>query len=232
MKARETAKNKAERLVIGLSGASGVAYGIRMLEACRELGIESHLVMTKPAEMTIGYETELSPRQVAAKADFSYAVGDIAAPIASGSFKTKGMIVAPCSVRTMSEIATGVTTNLLTRSADVMLKERRPLVLMVRETPLHLGHLRSMTALAEMGAIILPPVPAFYAEPRTLSDLVDQMVGRALDLFGYDWPDVKRWGEELAKGKRKPTSPSARSAAKGEVAVAGSRASEGRRGKK
>jgi 4-hydroxy-3-polyprenylbenzoate decarboxylase len=203
MKARETAKNKAERLVIGLSGASGVAYGIRTLEACRQLGIESHLVMTKPAEMTIGYETELSPRQVAAKADYSYAVSDIAAPIASGSFKTKGMIVAPCSVRTMSEIATGVTTSLLTRAADVMLKERRPLVLMVRETPLHLGHLRSMTALAEMGAIILPPVPAFYAEPRTLSDLVDQMVGRALDLFGYDWPDVKRWGEELAKGRRK-----------------------------
>ena len=232
MRARETAKNKAERLVIGLSGASGVAYGIRALEACRQLGIESHLVMTKPAEMTVGYETELSPRQVAAKADYSYAVTDIAAPIASGSFKTRGMIVAPCSVRTMSEIATGVTTSLLTRAADVMLKERRPLVLMVRETPLHLGHLRSMTALAEMGAIILPPVPAFYAEPRTLSDLVDQMVGRALDLFGYDWPDVKRWGEELAKGRRKPTSPSARSAAKGEVAVAGSRASEGRRGKK
>jgi len=206
MKARETAKNKAERLVIGLSGASGVAYGIRALEACRQLGIESHLVMTKPAEMTIGYETELSPRQVAAKADYSYAVTDIAAPIASGSFKTRGMIVAPCSVRTMSEIATGVTTNCLTRAADVMLKERRPLVLMVRETPLHLGHLRTMTALAEMGAIILPPVPAFYAEPRTLADLVDQMVGRALDLFGYDWPDVKRWGEELAKGKRKKSS--------------------------
>jgi flavin prenyltransferase len=206
MKGQDTAKNKAERLVIGLSGASGVAYGIRMLEACAELGIESHLVMTKPAEMTIGYETKLSPRQVAAKADYSYAVTDIAAPIASGSFKTKGMIVAPCSVRTMSEIATGVTTSLLTRAADVMLKERRPLVLMVRETPLHLGHLRSMTALAEMGAIILPPVPAFYAEPRTLSDLVDQMVGRALDLFGYDWPDVKRWGEELAKGRRKKSS--------------------------
>jgi 4-hydroxy-3-polyprenylbenzoate decarboxylase len=196
-------KNEAERLVIGLSGASGVAYGIRLLEACTELGIESHLVMTKPAEMTIGYETKLSPRQVAAKADYSYAVTDIAAPIASGSFKTKGMILAPCSVRSMSEIATGVTTSLLTRAADVMLKERRPLVLMVRETPLHLGHLRTMTALAEMGAIILPPVPAFYAEPKTLSDLVDQMVGRALDLFGYDWPDVKRWGEELAKGRRK-----------------------------
>ena len=206
MKAQGTAKIEVERLVIGLSGASGVAYGIRLLEACRELGIESHLVMTRPAEMTIGYETKLSPKQVAAKADYSYAVTDIAAPIASGSFKTRGMIVAPCSVRTMSEIATGVTTSLLTRAADVMLKERRPLVLMVRETPLHLGHLRTMTALAEMGAIILPPVPAFYAEPRNLSDLVNQMVGRALDLFGYDWPDVKRWGEELAKGRRKKKS--------------------------
>src|SRR5580765_734682 len=144
MKAQETAKNKAERMVIGLSGASGVAYGIRLLEALRDLGIESHLVMTKPAEMTIGYETQLSPKQVAAKADYSYAVTDIAAPIASGSFKTKGMIVAPCSVRTMSEIATGVTTNLLTRAADVMLKERRPLILLVRESPLHLGHLRTL----------------------------------------------------------------------------------------
>jgi flavin prenyltransferase len=196
-------KSKAERLVIGLSGASGVAYGIRLLEACKDLGIESHLVMTKPAEMTIGYETSLKPRQVAAKADHHYAITDIAAPIASGSFKTAGMIVAPCSVRTMSEIATGVTTSLLTRAADVMLKERRPLVLMVRETPLHLGHLRSLTALAEMGAIILPPVPAFYAEPKTLGDLVDQMVGKALDLFGYDWPDMKRWGEDVAKSKRK-----------------------------
>jgi 4-hydroxy-3-polyprenylbenzoate decarboxylase len=203
MTRQETAKNDTDRLVIGLSGASGVAYGIRLLEACAELGIESHLVMTKPAEMTIGYETKLSPKQVAAKADYAYAVTDIAAPIASGSFKTRGMIVAPCSVRTMSEIATGVTTNCLTRAADVMLKERRPLVLMVRETPLHLGHLRSMTALAEMGAIILPPVPAFYSEPRTLSDLVDQMVGRTLDLFGYDWPDVKRWGEDVAKSRRK-----------------------------
>jgi 4-hydroxy-3-polyprenylbenzoate decarboxylase len=229
MKGAGNLKSKSERLVIGLSGASGVAYGIRALEALRELGIESHLVMTKPAEMTIGYETKLSPRQVAAKADYSYAIGDIAAPIASGSFKTEGMLVAPCSVRTMSEIATGVTTSLLTRAADVMLKERRPLVLMVRETPLHLGHLRTMTGLAEMGAIILPPVPAFYAEPKTLSDLVDQMVGRALDLFGYDWPDVKRWGEDFAKSRRKPTSPNA---AKGEMAVAGSRASKGRRGKK
>ncbi|HVV27745.1 MAG TPA: UbiX family flavin prenyltransferase [Rhizomicrobium sp.] len=200
-------KDKAERLVIGLTGASGVAYGIRALEALRELGIESHLVMTRPAEMTIGYETPLSPREVAAKADYHHAVTDIAAPIASGSFKTRGMIVAPCSVRSMSEIATGVTTNLLTRAADVMLKERRTLVLMVRETPLHLGHLRSMAALTEMGAIILPPVPAFYAEPRTLADVVDQMVGRALDLFGYEWPDVKRWGEDIAKGRRRKKSP-------------------------
>src|ERR1700727_2898621 len=202
MKAQETAKNKAERLVIGLSGASGVAYGIRALEACAELGIESHLVMTKPAEMTIGYETQLSPKQVAAMADYSYAIGDIAAPIASGSLKTKGMLVAPCSVRTMSEIATGVTTSLLTRAADVMLKERRPLILMVRETPLHLGHLRSLVTLSEMGTIILPPVPAFYAEPKSLSDLVDQMVGKALDLLGYRWPKMKRWGEELSNGAR------------------------------
>jgi 4-hydroxy-3-polyprenylbenzoate decarboxylase len=201
-RAREPEKPE-QRLVIGLSGASGVAYGIRLLEACRELGLESHLVMTKPAEMTIGYETSLTPRQVAAKADRHYAAGDIGAPIASGSFKTAGMIVAPCSVRSMSEIATGVTTGLLTRAADVCLKERRRLVLMVRETPLHLGHLRAMVALAEMGAIILPPVPAFYAEPKSLSDLVDQMVGRALDLFGHTWPQVRRWGEDLRQGKRR-----------------------------
>lgn len=190
------------RLVVGISGASGVVYGIRLLEALKEVGAESHLVVTKAGEMTIGYETKLSPKAVAAMADKVYAIADIAAPPASGSFKTAGMIVAPCSVRTMSEIATGVTTNLLTRAADVTLKERRPLILLVRETPLHLGHLRTLTQLAEMGAIILPPVPAFYAEPKTISDLVDQMVGRMLDLLGYDWPKVRRWGEDLAKGRR------------------------------
>ena len=193
---------RVSRLAVGISGASGAAYGIRLLEACAELGIESHLVMSKAGEMTIGYETQLKPKQVAAKADKVYAIGDIAAPLASGTFRTDGMIVAPCSVRTWSEIATGVTTSLLTRAADVTLKERRPLILLVRETPLHLGHLRSLMQLAEMGAIILPPVPAFYAEPRTLSDVVDQMVGRVLDLLGYDWPAVKRWGEDLAKGRR------------------------------
>jgi 4-hydroxy-3-polyprenylbenzoate decarboxylase len=190
------------RIVVGISGASGVAYGIRLLEALKEVGAESHLMITKPGEMTIGYETKLSPKAVAAKADHTYAVSDIAAPLASGSFKTAGMIVAPCSVRTMSEIATGVTTNLLTRAADVTLKERRPLILLVRESPLHLGHLRTMTALAEMGAIILPPMPAFYAEPKTISDHVDQIVGRTLDLLGYTWPVVRRWGEDLSKGRR------------------------------
>ena len=191
-----------QRVVVGISGASGVTYGIRLLEALKEVGPESHLVITKPGEMTIGYETKLTPKAVAAKADVRYAVDDIAAPIASGSFRTQGMIVAPCSVRTMSEIATGVTTNLLTRAADVTLKERRPLILLVRESPLHLGHLRTLVQLAEIGAIILPPVPAFYAEPKSISDLVDQMVGRMLDLLGYTWP-MRRWGEDLAKGRRK-----------------------------
>jgi 4-hydroxy-3-polyprenylbenzoate decarboxylase len=198
-----------QRLVVGISGASGAAYGIRLLEALKELSIESHLVMSKPGEMTIAYETDLTSKAVAAKADCVYAINDIAAPIASGSFRTQGMVVAPCSVRTWSEIATGVTTNLLTRAADVTLKERRPLILIVRETPLHVGHLRSLTQLAEMGAIILPPVPAFYAEPNTLKDIVDHMVGKALDLLDYDWPKLRRWGEDLAKGKRnaKPKRP-------------------------
>jgi 4-hydroxy-3-polyprenylbenzoate decarboxylase len=206
-KPRENSGNR--RLVVGISGASGVALGIRLLEALADVKTESHLIMSKAAEMTIGYETQLKPGDVAAKAARTYAIGDIAAPLASGSFKTDGMIVAPCSVKTMSEISTGVTTSLLTRAADVTLKERRPLVLVVRETPLHLGHLRTLTQLAEIGAIILPPVPAFYAEPHSLSDMVDQMVGRMLDVFGYDWPKVRRWGEDLSKGRRtaKPRHP-------------------------
>src|ERR1700743_1688786 len=203
MAGKKFEKPREQRLVVGISGASGAAFGIRLLEACSELGIESHLVMSKPGEMTIGYETDLTPKQVAAKADKLYAIGDIAAPIASGSFPTNGMVIAPCSVRTWSEIAPGVTTNLLTRAADVTLKERRPLILMVRETPLHVGHLRALTQLAEMGAIILPPVPAFYADPKSVGDIVDQLTGRALDLLGYDWPDVKRWGEDLSKGRRR-----------------------------
>jgi len=203
-RSRPLESHRKDRLVVGISGASGVVYGIRLLEALAELEIESHLVMTKAAELTIGLETDIKPKAVAAKADFSYAASDIGAAIASGTFRTKGMIVAPCSVRSWSEIATGVTTNLLTRAADVTLKERRPLVLMIRETPLHVGHLRTLAQLAEMGAIILPPLPAFYAEPHTLSDFVEQIVGRALDLIGYNWPAQKRWGESLAKGARKP----------------------------
>ena len=208
MSGTKSGNSGKNRLVVGISGASGVAYGIRLLEALAELNLESHLVVSKPGEMTIGYETRLTPKAVAAKADYNYAIGDIAAPIASGSFRTGGMIVAPCSVRTWSEIATGVTSNLLTRAADVTLKERRPLILLVRETPLHLGHLRTLAQLAEMGAIIMPPVPAFYAAPHSLEDVVDQMVGRMLDLLGYDWPGERRWGEDLTKGRRKPRSKS------------------------
>jgi flavin prenyltransferase len=182
-----------DRLAVGICGASGVILGVRLLEALKGLDVETHLVMSKAAQLTIGLETGLKPKTVAAKATVSYSPGDVAAPIASGSFRTRGMIVAPCSVRSMSEIATGVTSTLLTRAADVTLKERRPLVLVVRETPLHLGHLRSMAALTEMGAVILPPVPAFYAAPKSLEDMVDHFVGRMLDCFGYDWPQAKRW---------------------------------------
>lgn len=182
------------RLVVGVSGASGVAYGVRVLDALRDLGVESHLVVTRAALLTLSQETDLTPDDLTGRADVTHRLNDVGAAIASGSFRTLGMIVAPCSVRTMSEIATGVTSTLLTRAADVVLKERRPLVLMVRETPLHLGHLRTMTALTEMGAVIAPPVPAFYARPASIDEMVDQSVGRALDLFGLDWSPVRRWG--------------------------------------
>jgi 4-hydroxy-3-polyprenylbenzoate decarboxylase len=186
-----------KRLVVGISGASGVQYGVRTLDALADLGIESHLVVTRAAGLTLSSETTLTPEALSAKAAVVHRLADVGASIASGSFRTLGMIVAPCSVRTMSEIATGVTSTLLTRAADVTLKERRPLVLMVRETPLHLGHLRTLVRLAEMGAIIAPPLPAFYAQPASLEDLVDQSVGRALDLFGLSWAAVRRWGEDL-----------------------------------
>ena len=190
-------KSEQSRLVVGISGASGVVYGLRALAACRELGVESHLVLSKAAALTLAQETALSPADVNAMADVVHKVSDIGAAIAAGSFRTLGMIVAPCSVRTMSEIATGVTSSLLTRAADVTLKERRPLVLMVRETPLHLGHLRTLVKLAEMGAVIAPPLPAFYAKPASIEAMVDQSVGRALDLFGLSWTPVKRWGQDI-----------------------------------
>lgn len=185
-----------ERLIVGISGASGIAYGVRALQLLRNAGVETHLVMSRTAEVTSAYESALKVAEIRALAHTAHAIDDMTAAIASGSFATMGMIVAPCSVRSMSEIATGVTTTLLTRAADVTLKERRRLVLMVRETPLHTGHLRSMTALSEMGAIIAPPVPAFYAKPAGLDDLVDHTVGRVLDLFGIDVGVVRRWGED------------------------------------
>ncbi|CAO3354938.1 UbiX family flavin prenyltransferase [Azospirillum melinis] len=184
------------RLVVGISGASGVIYGIRMLQTLRRIGVESHLVVSRSAEVTLAHETTMKVAELRALADVSYAAADIGAAVSSGSFRTLGMVVAPCSVRTMSEIASGVTSTLLTRAADVALKERRRLVLMVRETPLHLGHLRTMTALAEMGAVIAPPVPAFYAKPQGIDDLVDHSVGRVLDLFGLDAGNLRRWGEQ------------------------------------
>jgi 4-hydroxy-3-polyprenylbenzoate decarboxylase len=189
------------RLVVGISGASGVLYGVRVLDACRELGVETHLVVSRAALLTLAQETDLSMADISARAHVTYRVGDVGAPVASGSFPTLGMIIAPCSVRTMSEIATGVTSSLLTRAGDVTLKERRPLVLMVRETPLHLGHLRTMVQLAEMGATLAPPLPAFYAKPKDLAEMVDQSVGRALDLFGLAWSPVRRWGDDIPAAK-------------------------------
>jgi flavin prenyltransferase len=183
------------RLVVGISGASGAIYGARLLELLHELPVETHLVMTRSAELTLALETELKATDLRARADAVHGIGDLAAPISSGSFRTIGMIVAPCSIRSMAEIATGATTTLLTRAADVTLKERRRLVLMVRETPLHLGHLRAMVALSEMGAVIAPPVPGFYAKPQSLAEMIDHTLGRMLDLFGIDTGTVRRWGE-------------------------------------
>ncbi|TPW05778.1 MAG: 3-octaprenyl-4-hydroxybenzoate carboxy-lyase UbiX [bacterium] len=191
---RNLSGTRPSRLIVGISGASGVTYGVRVLDALRELGVESHLVVTRAALLTLSQETDLSADDLLGRADVTHRLNDVGASIASGSFRTMGMIIAPCSVRTMGEIATGVTSTLMTRAADVVLKERRRLVLMVRETPLHLGHLRTMTALAEMGAIIAPPLPAFYAKPASIAEMVDQSVGRALDLFDLDWSAVRRWG--------------------------------------
>lgn len=190
-------------LIVGMSGASGVIYGVRLLEMLRALQIPSHLVMSKSAEITIAHETDLKIAEVKALATTVHAHHDIAASISSGSFRTRGMIIAPCSMRSMSEIATGVTSSLLTRAADVVLKERRRLVLMVRETPLHTGHLRSMTQLSEMGAIIAPPVPAFYARPDSIDAMVDHTVGRVLDLFEIETGKVRRWrqGSDVAVGE-------------------------------
>jgi len=182
-----------QKLIIGMTGASGAVYGVRLLEACKELDVETHLVISKAAEITLIHETDLSGSEVKKLATESYKPADIGAAIASGSFRNAGMVIAPCSVRSMSEIATGTTSSLLTRAADVMLKERRRLILMIRETPLHSGHLRNLAALSDMGAVIAPPVPAFYTHPQSLDDMVNHTVGRVLDLMDIDNELVSRW---------------------------------------
>jgi flavin prenyltransferase len=186
----------ARRLVVGITGASGVAYGIRALEVLKQAGIETHLVLSKAAELTMTYETDFKPADVRALASVWYAAGDIGAAISSGSFRTMGMLIAPCSVRTMSEVATGVTGTLMSRAADVVLKERRRLVLGVRETPLHSGHLRTLLQLSDMGAVVAPLVPAFYSRPQSIEHIVDHTVGRLLDLFEIETDIVKRWKQE------------------------------------
>jgi flavin prenyltransferase len=187
-----------KRLIVGVSGATGIAYAVELLKMLKKLEIESHLVVSQAGEMTRAYETDISSSDLKKMADVNYSIGDVGAAISSGSFRTMGMIVAPCSIRTLSEIATGCTDNLLSRAADVVLKERRRLVLLVRESPLHAGHLKSMLAVTEMGGIIAPPVPAFYIQPKSVDDLVHHTVGRTLDLFGIENIPLKRWGEDLS----------------------------------
>lgn len=187
-------KNKL-KIIVGITGASGVIYGIRILESLRQAEVETHLILSKAAFQTATAETHLNIKEIQSLADVSYKTTDIGANIASGSYKTAGMIVAPCSMRTLADIALGTSANLMTRAADVVLKERRKLVLMVRESPLHLGHLKNMVRVTEMGAIVAPPVPAFYNQPKTLDDIVNHSVGRVLDLFDIDIGLVRRWGD-------------------------------------
>jgi 4-hydroxy-3-polyprenylbenzoate decarboxylase len=182
------------RLIIGITGASGTIYGWRLLEKLRSVGeMEIHLVLSRSGERTAFLEMGKTAADFKALANLTYPVEDIGCRLASGSFPTDGMVIAPCSIHTMSAIAAGITNNLMVRAADVTLKERRRLILMVRESPLHLGHLRSMTALAEMGAIVAPPVPGFYHHPETIRDIVDQSVDRVMDLLGVPSPDARRW---------------------------------------
>ena len=186
-------KRLPKRLIVGISGASGIIYGVRVLQALKTLPVETHLVMTRMAEVTLALETRMKVADVRRLADVAYPISDLAAAISSGSFRTIGMIVAPCSMRSLGEIAHGITSNLLTRAADVVLKERRRLVLVTRETPLHTIHLRNLVTVSELGAIVAPPMPAFYNKPKTLDDVIDHTVGRILDLFDLDTGKVKRW---------------------------------------
>ena len=196
-------KKLTRRLIVGITGASGVIYGIRLLELLRDTDIETHLIISPSARITMATETDRKIAEVEALAHVLHSHQDIGAACSSGSFETLGMVIAPCSIKTMSEIATGVTSNLISRAADVALTERRRLVLMLRETPLRLGHIRSMASVTEAGAIVYPPVPAFYARPQSLEAMVDHTVGRVLDLFGVDLGIVKRWQgvQKRSKGK-------------------------------
>ncbi|MCC8089021.1 MAG: UbiX family flavin prenyltransferase [Rikenellaceae bacterium] len=180
------------RIIIGITGATGIQYGLKALEVLRNTDAETHLIVSRSAETVIGMEMRIDREYLCFLADVVYSADDIGAAVASGSYKTRGMLIAPCTVKTMAEIASGVSGSLLTRAADVVLKERRRLVLMVRETPLHLGHLRNMTSVTEMGGIIMPPVPSFYTQPETIDDIVTHSVVRALDLFGFDI-GIPRW---------------------------------------
>lgn len=185
-----------QRLIIGISGATGFQYGVKALQLLQQFSdIERHLIITKGAEQTRSYETEYSREEVIALADKVYSINDVGAAVASGSFQTLGLLVAPCSIRSLSAIALGLSDNLLTRAADVVLKERRRLVLMVRETPLNLSHLDNMRKVTEMGGIIFPPVPAFYQKPQNLDEMITHSVSRALDLFDLNVPNLPRWGE-------------------------------------
>jgi 4-hydroxy-3-polyprenylbenzoate decarboxylase len=187
------------RLIVGITGASGAIYGVRLLKLLKDSGIHTHVIISKAAKITIAYETNLKVSQIEKLATTVHPIDDIAAACSSGSFRTLGMIIAPCSIKTMSEIATGNTGNLISRAADVALKERRRVVLMLRETPLHIGHIRSMAAVTEAGAIVYPPVPAFYSRPQTLEEMVDHTLGRVLDLFDIDLGVVKRWSGEKSR---------------------------------
>ena len=187
--------NKTQRIIVGISGASGIQYGIHLLELLKETDIETHLIVSKSAHQVRHHESDLSAEQLLALADRHYAFNDIGCAVASGSYKTLGMIIAPCSMHTLAEVALGLSSNALTRAADVMLKERRKLVLLPRETPLTEAHLNHMLSITKMGGIIAPPVPAFYQQPKSIDDIMNHTLGRVLDLFDIDLNIVKRWGE-------------------------------------